>query len=510
MKTKSPRHFSIWLTDKYIYVMLFLFPLFTGIEGYSNVTFSKYIFFVSATAFWLLALLVSSIMRVKSFHRLTLSASAILVLIYLLLCCVSAAFSPYKSSVLIGAGRFDGLITIFLCVMILINVAIFAKPKHSYIYAAAIAVTLNSAISVLQIFGFNPLGLFPNDYTFYDAGIHFSSTFLGTIGNADLFSAYLCLMLPMLAVFYIFETKRPAFLLPAVFLNAYCFFACNVSGGILALAVTAAVAAPIIITDGERLRRALEIAFVVALSAFLALSLKTSMSENGIIVGFSFSSLSKASLAVSFVIGVIRICMSKAKLRTRTLRICFISLLCVFFAASILTAYFWRGTEGTIYELSQVLHGNLQDSFGSSRILIWRKSLELIPESTLLGGGPGTLSLRLDIDFSRVVEETGKTLSTSVDNAHNDYLGILVNTGLLSLLAYIAAQLSSLFSAVKAAKSNRFVCCLACGLLCYWIQSFFGLGLFLVSPVMWLMWGLLLSNFVKERYDIPIDEPVSD
>ncbi len=57
--------------------------------------------------------------------------------------------------------------------------------------------------------------------------------------------------------------------------------------------------------------------------------------------------------------------------------------------------------DGTVYELSRVLHGEIRDSFGSSRIRIWKAVLALIPERPLLGGGPDTLALRLNVVFSR-------------------------------------------------------------------------------------------------------------
>ena len=48
--------------------------------------------------------------------------------------------------------------------------------------------------------------------------------------------------------------------------------------------------------------------------------------------------------------------------------------------------------------------------------------------------------------------------------------------------------------AVKTSKGSLLTACLACSLLCYWIHAFFGLGLFLVSPLMWLTWGLFASG----------------
>ncbi len=489
---QDSKAFCVRITDIYIYIMLFLFPLFTGIEGYANVTLSKFIFFAAVTALWLVALFAAVMVSGKRCGSKSQTFVSIFILLYLLFCCVSAAFSPYKSSVFLGEGRFDGLLTTFLCVGIFIGISLFARPKRTYIYAAAAAVTLNCIVAVLQMLGFNPLHLFPGDYDFYDAGIKYTSTFLGTIGNADLFSAYICLVLPFVCVHYATAEKRPLLLLPTVLLSAFSLFSCEVSGGMLAFAVTVIFAAPFIITDGERLRRALEIALVISSAVFLAVSIKFYDTASVVIVDFLFSMYSAASAVFAAITAILRFALRKSSFSIRPLRVFFSILSAAAVVCGFLAAYFWKGTEGTVYELSQVLHGNIKDSFGSSRILIWRKTLELVPERLLLGGGPGTLPLRLDVDFSRFVEETGKTLSSTVDNAHNNYLGILVNTGLPALIAYVFGQGVSLARALKTAKPEML--CLAFALFCYWVQDFFGLGLFLVSPLMWLFWGLLISS----------------
>ena len=479
------------ITDIYIYVMLSLFPLFTGIEGYANVTISKYVFFVSVTCIWLLVLLVLKIAALRKKVSTELTLVELFVLLYLVFCIVSSAFSPYGDSVLVGEGRFDGLVTIVLCVCIFFGVSLYARPKKTYIYAAAAAVTINCIVAVLQLLGYNPLWLFPGDFDYYDAGVKFTSTFLGTIGNADLFSAYICLVLPLVCIHYITDKKRPMFLLPTILLTAFSLFVCGVSGGMLALAITALIAAPIIIRSGERLRRALEIVVVISVAVFLEVSLKFADTASGVTVDFVFSRYSKVLAALLFVFTILWLFFQKREFTEKPLKVFFSAFSVVTVVIGLITVYFWKGTEGTVYELSQVLHGNIRDSFGSSRILIWRKTLELVPKRLLLGGGSGTLALRLDVNFSRFVEETGKTLTSNVDNAHNDYLGILVNTGLLSLLTYVSAQVLSFVKAVRSAKPE--LLCLAFALLCYWVQAFFGLGLFLVSPLMWLLWGLLVS-----------------
>jgi len=503
--------FSKRITDIYIYAMLFLFPLFTGFHGYAEITLSKYLFFVSVTALWLITLFVIAIKGKINPSANKLALAEILVLLYLVFCCVSAVFSSFKSSVLLGEGRFDGLATTLLCIGVFFGVSLFSRPKKAYIHAAALAVSLNCIVAVLQLLGYNPLHLFPGDYNFYDAETQFSSTFFGTIGNADLFSVYICLMLSVSAVYYISAEKRSFSILPCILLSAFCQLKSGVSGGFLALGVTALIAAPFVITNGEKLRRALEIALTILASAIFAFTVNITEVVSGVTVDFYLSKIASALLVLAAFVTVLRLMLGKREFKEKTLRIFFSVLSVVVFASGLLIAYYWQGPYGTVYELSQLMHGRIKDSFGSSRILIWKKTIELVPNHLLLGGGPGTLSLRLDVNFSRFVAETGKTLSTTVDNAHNEYLGILVNTGLLSLIAYLSAQFVSLFNAIKSAKLSEFCGCFACALLCYWVQAFFGLGLFLVSPIMWLFWGLLISSFRREKATVVVDiEPVQD
>ncbi len=76
-------------------------------------------------------------------------------------------------------------------------------------------------------------------------------------------------------------------------------------------------------------------------------------------------------------------------------------------------------------------------------------------------------------------------LSVYVDNAHNEYLGYLSDLGFLGLAAYLAMVLASAVTFIKKQRTP-----LAVGICCYFVQSFFGLGLCLVLPVIWILWAL--------------------
>lgn len=499
-----------WITDKYIYVMLLIFPLFLGFSGYSRLTLSKYIFFVAATALWLMVLLVQSIIAGRSGKTPQFLAVTTLLGLFFLLCCISAVLSPYGVQVLIGSGRYDGLLTWLLCGGIFFGIYRFALPKTAYVYALAASATLCCVVALFQLFGFNMLWFFPGNCTYYDGGIKYMGEFLGTIGNADLFSAFLCLVIPLLWATYIIEKKRPLGFLPCIMLMCFCVFACGVSAGKLALAVVAVIMSPLLITDGSRLRRGLELAALLCVALFFVFGFNGEKQGETVFIIFTLGKKALIMGLFFLILVALRLLIGKREFEKKPLRTVFIclSLLAVFCALTL--AYFWEGQSGTLYEFSRVLHGDFQDSFGSSRILIWRNLLGLVPERLPFGGGPDSLALRLDVSFSRFVPETGNTLSCVVDNAHNEYLGILVNTGLLSLLAFVFAQASSFWCAIKRQSSGQYIMPLLCGLVCYWIQAFFGLGLFIVTPFMWIFWGLLSSSVSRhpaEQSSVPSEHP---
>ena len=167
--------------------------------------------------------------------------------------------------------------------------------------------------------------------------------------------------------------------------------------------------------------------------------------------------------------------------------------------AGLTAVYFWPGNTGTVYEFSQVLHGNVSDSFGSSRIRIWRECLALFGERPVLGGGPDTLSLRLDLTFTRYIEELDFTRVTYVDNAHNEYLGYLINLGVVGMTAYLAIMAFSFVRLVRSRHGTGEKTAFGCAVVCYWIQSFFGLGLCVVAPFLWILWALFESGENKKQ-----------
>ena len=146
---------------------------------------------------------------------------------------------------------------------------------------------------------------------------------------------------------------------------------------------------------------------------------------------------------------------------------------------------------GTAAELSALLHGQLKDHFGSGRIYIWRQVWDLVPERLLFGGGPDTLAARNAGYFQRYDASLGVAVRALIDTAHNEYLNILVNQGLLALTAYLGALFSSAARWLRRSGQHGTAAILGGGVLCYCIQAFFGISSYITTPALWLIWGLL-------------------
>jgi len=464
--------------------MLLVFPLFTGFSGYANITFSKYLFFVIITLLWLMSLIFFSIrsgLRPSLKVRFWLPCAA-----FIVICTVSAVSSDHFPETIIGAGRYDGLVTQFLYACIFLGIAVSAKPKPYYFTLCGISASICCIIAVFQLFDINIFHLFPNNYSYYDAHIKYTGEFLGTMGNVDILSAYLCMCIPIFFSHLMNAEKscEYLFIIP-LFLSSFTLTAASTMAGFAALACWALLFIPAMCTDMKKFGRALMLCAVIVLSAAPALAFKSGVAENSF--ALSITPYTYALTALAFVCFVLSlVCVKLSRKYDCSPR----SILYLTAASSVMlfliVIWGYRGTEGIFYEFSQVLRGNFEDSFGSSRILIWRNVLEVAAEKPLLGHGTDVLPLIASIEFSRYVPQTGETLTTFVDNAHNIYLGYLAGIGVIGLICFLFTVSSALFPI----RRSHFSSALSSAVVAYLIHSFFGLGLCLIAPIFWLFLGL--------------------
>ena len=160
-------------------------------------------------------------------------------------------------------------------------------------------------------------------------------------------------------------------------------------------------------------------------------------------------------------------------------------------SCGLLLIYFMDIGDGMLHEVHQLLRGNIDVTFGSSRIYIWQEVLRRIPEHFWFGTGPDTM-LKAGIEgFSRFDTLHGIQIISEIDVAHNEYLNVLYHQGIFAFIAYGSIIFLSFLKWLRFGGQSPRIAVLGMGVFGYVIQAFFGFSMCITAPFFWLLLGLL-------------------
>ncbi len=128
------------------------------------------------------------------------------------------------------------------------------------------------------------------------------------------------------------------------------------------------------------------------------------------------------------------------------------------------------------------------DSWGTNRGYIWRKSLEMYQDfqgsHKLFGYGPDTFGILTTNEIKYdMIEATNQVF----DNAHNEYLNLLLTIGPIGVIAYIAFVVTGVAAMCRNWKEYPWMIGCAVAVICYSAQALVNLNLPIATPIMWLM-----------------------
>lgn len=146
-------------------------------------------------------------------------------------------------------------------------------------------------------------------------------------------------------------------------------------------------------------------------------------------------------------------------------------------------------SDTMIHELGQILRGNLDDSFGHNRLFTWKRTLSLVRLRPLLGIGPDNFPAVFARYYHKEAVAQFPSSNGGLDKAHNEFLDVLLDNGILGLLAYLGFFASLLYYALRDADKKRLAPALGVAVISYMAHAFFGYQLPIQSPVMWMLIG---------------------
>ena len=174
-------------------------------------------------------------------------------------------------------------------------------------------------------------------------------------------------------------------------------------------------------------------------------------------------------------------------------------------------SFLYRNAIGKETALYKVPHSRLikDYSFGSYRGRIWATTIPMLKHYILKGAGADCFTFAFpQNDYATLYNQSeGREMNLVTDKAHNLYMQYWVNTGLISLLAWLAMVGFYLVGAAKSFKKRGFndFCDFAnggifCGIIGFLATAFFNDGSVSTMPMFYTMLGTGLALNVRDQW----------
>ncbi len=448
------------IINTYMFLILSVYLLAVPFGGYEVISGFKFILFSALT---LPFIILSAARSYKGLKKITMMQAA--AMLYFLFSIISALLSDFGALTVIGADRYEGLLSVFLYVFLFITLSVNLKAAKWQLYVFGASVTLMCIIILLQLAGLNPLGLYPSGISYMDSNVLYSGKYAGTIGNAGLTAA----ILSTAAVLFTLAVIRLGgwlwlMLLPAL-LACLVLGRLDISSGNLALLAALVMALPAAVSDLNKLIRLLIVYPLITAVWF-----------------YDRLSLLLFILIVLFYLAALLL--YKFKPHIKRIRLYTWITLFLLLMLTLIYVCLYKGSQyGTIYEANRLMHGVWNDDFGNGRLFIWREVWSLVKQKPLFGGGPDTLGLR---GLPYYLWYSGATpVHSYITAAHNEYLNVLVNQGIFAALCYIALPVMALIKLYRSKKESVIIASGAA--LCYSVVALFGISMCASAAFYWIL-----------------------
>ncbi len=140
------------------------------------------------------------------------------------------------------------------------------------------------------------------------------------------------------------------------------------------------------------------------------------------------------------------------------------------------------------------ISGNIDETFGTGRIYIWKEAMKYFPDYIYTGIGIDNFAYIGHKDGTYIYDSFNR--DNVIYKAHNEYLQILVTEGIFKFAIYILFLGTIFFVTLKnfkLIKKKDIVFSLFLAFLGYLVQAFFNISMTLIAPIFYIISGILIS-----------------
>lgn len=489
MKETSGR----FITAVYVCTMLIGFLLFFRLS-YTNITSSKYGFFLTASISYLVMLAVVALFGARpKLGKLSITDIGMLLfgVAHIFAWCVTDdkynAFTGEDS-------RHMGLLVYLLYVVIYFCITRFLVYSQNYTYVFASACYLYYLMSVMQYFGVDFFG------THKEIGEVSSRYFMATVGNVNFCSAFAASSLGFFSLLYAstkdeMQQKVYGVCCTLGVMSVYVF---NSDGGYLGLSAVLVVLICMFWTHQTTVERILELALFYTGGILLLFIVREAFDIEVYMEGISSILNEPAIVAIVFNILVL----------LRMVSVLFHEIFRKYRQIIIILASI-VGAIGSVIVIGFVIffckdwflsHSNNNLGMTSGRTYIWSYVMEGYKEFPLLNKvfGLGQETMR-EYCLNHNVEDYYDLFKSILDAAHCEYLHYLFTLGIFGAVSYIVMLGSFLVSAFKWAKKNPMLFGVLGFVSVYATQAIVSIAEPAVTPFLFLMISIGGAMIFREK-----------
>lgn len=396
--------------------------------------------------------------------------------------------------------RNEGFLVLLCYALAVLFIMKFYRPKQRDFLVFTVVAVLIASYGILQFCGLDPLTLNFNASAIYP--FHHIMA-MSTVSNENFASTYLCLFV-FITLIQFTQQDSPVrwFYFVSLLVIFFGIFIMDTESGIVGMAGALVIFFPCFVRSLKYASRFFFALGSIALVYWLR-HLITAVAYSQAYLIFNIAMLAAiACFALAFILFAIHKFKSRKDSKLphpseKLMRIVWPVLLVLGIAGAfiIVPKIADDPSQGTLYEAGQMMRGNFDDDFGSSRIYIWNRAMSMMTEQKpvllsktfWLGHGPDNFYPAF---FDKYGMEAFERYNVSFDKAHNEYLQMFFDIGALGTLSMISFQVLIIWFAIKRSK-QPIIFAVAATCLCYMGQAFFNLSMPGVAPLAWAMWGIL-------------------
>ncbi len=498
----------------YTLLMVSIFPVFLT-ERYFNIRHDKLYMFYFLSGILIIACTIAFLFLSDRSREQKIKKDSALkyitivdwsIIAFAVSAIISTLFSENSLSALTGSGgRNNGLILILFYTAVYFIISRIYTANRIVPALLCISASFVAFLGILNQFYWDPFNLY--------AGLGYNQIlkFISTIGNRNMFSAYLCIVFPVCFLLFIYSKKIHGMVVSGV--SAVIVFGgmmCSDSdSSILGVTVFLIISFIFFIRNISRLSR------FFMLGAFMLTGCKLIRIFSFFMDDYSmgFSSIQKKLiygntyfaiiilLVISVLLMIIHIKYPQYENPKAVLIGAFIVLGIAVGVVFALIIYF------SIFDIQTKLSGVLRyfrfnDAWGTHRGFMWIRAFYIFIDMNILhklfGSGPDTFGNMMDVFGYN--QELLSYKGEITDCAHNVYLNYLVTTGLVGVCSYITAIAATLIRTVKIASKNKYAVIFAGSILCYSVQAIVNIDQPITTPLFIVMLALTESQNRIEKF----------